>query len=454
MTLRKIFLWTCAPLLFIAGLSAEDSQLKDLPTALEREIPRLMTSADIPGLSMAVVREGRIFWSKAFGVRSRETGIPVDENTMFEAASLTKTVTAYAALRLVDRGTLDLDRPLHEYFPGQKYEKLAEDERYKAITARMVLTHTTGLPNWGTRLIREPGQLYSYSGEGFEYFGRAIERISGLSLQDFAKKEIFDPLGMAHTSYVWNEAYGVNGAAGHDHHGNPNPQRKNTDPNGGASLLTTAGDCGAFLCAVMNGMGLNKETIAQMISPQVRATKWRKTELDEHISWGWGIQPGENGTGYWHWGDNGDLRAYTVTYGETKTGFAFFSNSQNGLSIVEAVTALVFGGRNHQYVMDWLDYEQYDNPQRAARLAVEKSFLAEGKEAGLQKLREARAGIPELYKENSLIELAGYLDEKGQAESAVAVLKICIEMFPDSINAYNSLGTSFLRGGQLKAAAE
>ena len=105
---------------------------------LEREIPKLLEAANIPGLSMAVVRDGQIYWKKAFGVRSRETNVPVDEDTMFEAASLTKTVTAYAAMRLVERGELDLDTPLHEYFPNQEYTKLAGDERYKQLTARLV----------------------------------------------------------------------------------------------------------------------------------------------------------------------------------------------------------------------------------------------------------------------------------------------------------------------------
>ena len=99
---------------------------------LEVEIPKLMEAADIPGMSVAVVREGAIVWSGAFGLRNRDTNEPVDENTIFEAASLTKTITAAAALKLVERGELELDRPLAEYLP---YPKLAKDERYKKMQA-------------------------------------------------------------------------------------------------------------------------------------------------------------------------------------------------------------------------------------------------------------------------------------------------------------------------------
>jgi CubicO group peptidase (beta-lactamase class C family) len=456
MTMQKTLLLAVIPVLLGASLSAGNLERKHLSAVLEREIPRLMKEADIPGLSMAVVCNGQICWSKAFGVRNRETNDPVDENTMFEAASLTKPVTAYAALRLVDQGRLGLDRPLHEYFPGQKYDTLANDEKYKNITARMVLTHTTGLPNWGTRFLREPGKLFGYSGEGFLYLGRTIEQISGRSLQDFAKKEIFDPLAMVHTSYIWNETYAANGASGHDRHGYPNGQRKNTEPNGAASLLTTARDYAAFLCAIINGQGLKKETAAQMLSPQVKATKWRTTEPDDHImwGWGWGIQPGDNGLGYWHWGDNGDLRAYTVTYRDLKMGYVYFTNSENGLSIVEAVSALVFARQRPQYFLEWFDFEQYNDPKRLAKLAVEKAFLIDGKEAGRQKLREAQGKIEGLFSENSLLETADYLSGKGKGEEAVTVYEICLESFPESIKALTGLGTLYMGLGQNQAAAE
>jgi tetratricopeptide (TPR) repeat protein len=193
-----------------------------------------------------------------------------------------------------------------------------------------------------------------------------------------------------------------------------------------------------------------------MISPQVKATKWRTAEPDEHVTWGWGwgLQPGDNGLGYWHWGDNGDLRAYTVTYGDLKTGFVFFTNSENGLSIVEAVAALVFAQQRRQYFLEWFDFEQYDNPKRAAKLVVEKAFLIEGKEAGWQKLREARGKIAELFNENSLLETADYLGGKGKGEEAVTVYQICLESYPESIRAITGLGTLYMGMGQNQAAAE
>ena len=389
--------------------------LKIVPAMWTSGLLRLMEAANVPGISMAVVQDGQIFWKKTFGVRSRDTNEPVDEDTMFEAASLTKTVTAYAAMRLVERDELDLDRPLFEYHPNKQYPQLAKDERYKKITARLVLTHTTGLPNWGGQFIHEPGQQYAYSGEGFLYLGRTIEQISGMSLQEFAQKEIFEPLGMAHTSYVWNETYAANGACGHDRHGKVNALRKNTSPNGGASLLTTAADYATFICAILNAQGLSSETIDQMTSSQVQVTVSReKADLFANVfwGWGWGVQPGNTGFGFWHWGDNGDLRAYTVTYKDPDIGLVYFANSNNGLAIAGAVTSLIVD--DHQYALDWLDYEKYDDPERLAGLSIEKTFIEEGIDAGLQKIEEAKETFPELVEEDSLTEIAQYLGGAGK----------------------------------------
>jgi len=277
-----------------------------------------------------------------------------------------------------------------------------------------------------------------------------------MSLQEFARREIFEPLGMARTSYVWNEAYAANGACGHDERGAVNALRKNDEPNGGASLLTTASDYAAFICAILNSQGLAKETIAQMTSPQVKVTKSRETaDVFENVfwGWGWGVQPGETGYGFWHWGDNGDLRAYTVTYKDRREGFVYFANSLNGLAIAEDVTRLVFPD-DHQYALDWLDYEKYDDPKRLARFSVETAFMEEGVEAGLKKLREAREKFPDLAKEDPLTEMARNFEASGKQEAAIAVLKVCLESNPESLDAYLGLSLAHMGLGQNQAAIE
>ena len=443
-----VFFLTLYTFLFLSHCKQQN-----LGTTLEKEIPRLMEKADIPGLSIAVIRNGEIFWSGAFGVRSRETNEPLDENTIFEAASLTKTITAVAALKLVERGELDLDKALAEYLP---YPKLSGDERYKKITARHVLTHTTGLPNWGNKLIREPGKLYAYSGEGFLYLGRTIEKITGMSLEEFAKKEIFEPLGMPRTSYVWNDIYAENGASGHDRHGFANQKRKRTEPNGGASLLTTALDYATYLCSIINDQVLEPKTIDLMLTPHVRATRRRepRDELDEHISWGfgWGIQPGNTENGFWHWGDNGDLRAYTVSYGERKEGLVFFANSENLFLIAESLIFLILDDPQHSF--SWLTYKRHTDPEWIASMTVEKTFLEKGEKAGLEKIEEMKIKYPENFKMEDISNIARYLFSKEKINEAEAILKWSIVSDPKSVIAWAGLGRLYFQTGRNKESLE
>ena len=137
---------------------------------------------------------------------------PLDTATIFEAASLSKPVFAYLVLRLADRGEFDLDRPLLEML---EYPRVAHDERSKRITARMVLSHGTGLPNWGGERLTlqfDPGTAYGYSGEGFVFLQKAIERVTGRSLEALARREVFQPLGMTRSSFVWQERFAGNAA--------------------------------------------------------------------------------------------------------------------------------------------------------------------------------------------------------------------------------------------------
>src|SRR4029078_5780516 len=127
----------------------------------------------------------------------------VTESTRFEAASLSKPVTAYVALQLVDAGRLALDAPLTKYMT---YPDPPDDPRAKTMTARHVLSHTTGFANWRRRdplkLFFAPGERFSYPGEGSVYLRRVIETITGATLEAAAKGMVFEPLGMTRSTFV------------------------------------------------------------------------------------------------------------------------------------------------------------------------------------------------------------------------------------------------------------
>ena len=164
------------------------AQRKDQPATpasrfavLKQRIPQMMTDTNVPGLSIAVIQGARLVWSRGFGVRDRESNVPVDEGTMFEAASMSKPVFAYAVMKLCERGLLGLDTPLTKYTTRRF---LKGDPRLDLITARHVLSHTSGFQN--TRSQREPlkihftpGEKWTYSGEGFAYLQSVVTHLTG-----------------------------------------------------------------------------------------------------------------------------------------------------------------------------------------------------------------------------------------------------------------------------------
>jgi CubicO group peptidase (beta-lactamase class C family) len=169
---------------------------------LEKHVPQLMKDGEVPGLAIALVRNGDVFWHRGFGVKNSKTKEAVDDTTVFEAASLSKPVFAYAVLKLVDSGKIDLDRPLNQYLPGN-YD-VGDDPRLSQITARHVLSHTTGFPNWRSgktlTIHFKPGERFSYSGEGFVYLSKVIEHVTLEQFDDFMKRTVFQPLGMTSSS--------------------------------------------------------------------------------------------------------------------------------------------------------------------------------------------------------------------------------------------------------------
>ncbi|NIP79534.1 MAG: serine hydrolase, partial [Gemmatimonadetes bacterium] len=295
----------------------------------------------------AVVRAGGVTWTGAFGVREAGTDARVTDRTVFQAASLSKPVFAYLVMRLVERGVIDLDRPLARYAPNPRMEV---DARYRTITGRMVLSHSTGLPNWGgdtLRLAFDPGTGFRYSGEGYVYLQQVVESVTGLGLDELARREVFEPLGMSRSSYLWQDRFADDAALGHDALGRPRPLRRRSEANAAASLLTTAGDYGRFLAAVLTGQGLAPGTLDRMLAPAVEARRPGPARPGEgRIQWalGWGLETGPEAS-FWHWGDNGAFKAYVAAFPARDGAVVYFANSVHGLSIAEDLVRLATGIR-------------------------------------------------------------------------------------------------------------
>lgn len=354
------------------------------PTAdLLRALPRLLELAAVPAVSFATVDDDRAF-QQAAGRASLEPPRRADEATVFEAASLGKPIFAYAVLRLADAGKLDLHRPLYDYLPVAE----ANTPRMRKVTATHVLSHTTGLPNWRRapgplEPATEPGETYAYSGEGFFFLQRVVERVTDRPIARLVREDLLDPLGMTESSYVWRpefearmavgyeddgsraEVYAVIGSLAFDlarEWGKPLEEWRYDDtaravdlinpkwpllplymvPNVAASLLTTARDYARFLAHIVatpprEAVPLTPATREAMVTPRIR--------INSALAWGlgWGIQQDEYGTTLWQWGANNGFRNFVVADPANSRAIVVLTNSVNGPRVYERVIATLTG---------------------------------------------------------------------------------------------------------------
>jgi CubicO group peptidase (beta-lactamase class C family) len=423
--------------------------------ALQKRIPELLKESSVPGLSLALIRDGKTYWVQGFGVRDTKTGQPVTNDTIFEAASLSKPVFAYGVLKLVDQGKLDLDTPLIRYLPKPYIEG---DARLEKITARIVLSHRTGFPNWrgdGDPLMIHftPGERFSYSGEGFVYLARVVEQVTGKPLNDYMTEAVFQPLGMKSSSYVWRPDYDARTATGHDASGQPGEKRKPNEANAAASLHTTAGDYARFAEALINGTGLKEKTFREMERPQVavdptctNCTEREPKEVSKSVFWGLGIgiQETKQGESLWHWGDNGSFKCYVVAFPQQKIGVAMFMNGTNGLSIASEVVQIAIGGE--QPAFQWVKYDRYDSP--AMRFA--KASREKGAEVAIVEFRPA---LQQKEISEDAINSTGYqiLALKKTAD-AIRIFQLNVQLHPESSNTYDSLGEAYMANGEKELA--
>jgi len=437
-------------------------------TRLGQTIPHLMTEADIPGLSIAVIRDSKMIWTRAFGVTNSQIKSPVNDNTVFEAASLTKPVFAYAVLKLVDDGKLDLDTPLVKYLPG-RYD-VGDDPRLDQITARHVLSHTTGFPNWRPRgdktlkMYFTPGDRFSYSGEGFVYLSKVVEQITGESQEAFIKRTVFDPLNMKSSNLVWRSDYESLKTFTHDWVGGVSGRGKPDKSNAAASLQTTANDYAKFLIAMLKGTGLKPATARLMLTPQSSVTLAGAFSLNAPdakrsptVSWGlgWGLEKTKDGMAFWHWGDNGDTKAFVLADPKQKAGLVMFANSANGLSIINELVGSVMG--NDHPSLAWLNLERYNSQPRLLLKAILKSDA----ETVLADYRQRRAAhvtkTPQAENNPSLTEnemnrLGYQLLRLKRIKDAIAVFTQNTVDFPQAYNTWDSLAEGYMIDGDKQSA--
>jgi len=323
---------------------------------LEQHVPALMRETRVPGVSIALMQRGDVAWSRGFGVRDARTGEAVTTETVFEAASMSKPVLGLIAMQLVQEGRLDLDRPLvaylgHDYLPGQP--------EHRRITARMALSHRTGLPNWragyaemGGPLALEfaPGSEYTYSGEGILFLQRAIEAIAGEPLDRLARQRLFAPLGLVRTSFAWTESIERDLASGHREDGSFKERTRYRSPNAAYSLYTTPSEYARLMLTLRRPELLGERALA---SASIESLLQRELRVDDddavprpglarsvatYRALGWSLEATPEGDIVQHSGSNSSgFKAFGQFNPAKGSGLVIFANGDGGYELRTAV---------------------------------------------------------------------------------------------------------------------
>ena len=325
----------------IAGESRNASQV-------ERFLRQVLDKSGATALSVAVVQGPDVVFQKSMGIVDKKTNKSVDEKTVFRTASLSKPVFTYLVMKLVDEGLLDVDKPLYQYLERPLYEypdyaDLEDDERYKLLTAKILLSHQSGFPNW--RVMNRdrrldfkltPGEMFKYSGEGYKLLQFVLQEMTGKDLNRLAEENVFLPLGMTNSSFIWEKRFDGNFAVNLNTGLRRLIERTRNVPNAAAFLLTNAADYAKFLLAIMNGEGLKPMTYKMMLEPQVDITSASlhahqgtdpKIHETIHLAWsmGWGRFRCQQGEAIFHVGFEEGCDNYAVVFLDRKTGIVLQS---------------------------------------------------------------------------------------------------------------------------------
>ena len=360
------------------------------PAALTERVEELTRAARVQGLTVTVFNDARTVYSRAFGAADLPAGRPLRTDTELYGASLSKAVFAVLVMKLVEQGIIDLDTPLQDYLDEPLWKNRSTSERawhedlgdlreprIRRITARMCLSHTTGLPNWRwfepdqkLRIHFEPGERFSYSGEGMTLLQIVLQQLTGKPLEQLMHEHIFGPYGMRTSSYTWQARFERDYALGHRADGTVYEKDKDNAARAPSTLETTTADYARFMAAVLRGDGLRQASWNEIFRPQVRIrskSQYGPGAAEEtgandavELSYGlgWGLFRTPHGWGAFKEGHGDGFQHYSVVFPAKRLGVLLMSNSDNAESIFGPLLAVAIA--DTYMPLEWLGYVPYD----------------------------------------------------------------------------------------------
>ncbi len=380
---------------FAVSLMAQQPPIKRLdgstisPAEIDATVARLMHAAEVPGVGIAIFNDNKIVYLKAYGVRDAEKNLSLTPDSVMTAASLTKSAFATVVMQLVAEGKLDLDKPVYQYLPKPlpeypAYRDLAGDPRYKQITLRMLLDHTSGFPNWRAfnddhklNINFPPGSRFAYSGEGIVLAQLVVETVTHEPLNELMLRSLYGPADMTRTRMIWEPRFESDFANGYDEYSRSLGPERRTTADAAGSMQTTLHDYADFLQALLEGRLIGPKVRNQMLSPQVQissrhefpslspetTTENRGIRLSYGL--GWGLYWTPYGRAFFKEGHDEGWRHYAVIFDKSGTGLLIMTNSSNGEGIYKELIETLL--KNTYTPIDWEGFTPYNQlPPRPA----------------------------------------------------------------------------------------
>jgi CubicO group peptidase (beta-lactamase class C family) len=324
----------------VLKLTAQQETFVTVPES--KTISEWLRSNNVPTIAIATIEDGKLNPLLIEG--KIQGGLPVQSNTIFDVASLTKTITTLLTLKLVNNGSWDLDEPLFNYWVDPDVKN---DPFHKKITTRHILSHKTGFANWRwmheTKKLTfefEPGSKFQYSGEGFEYLRKSLEIKFSTSFEKLADSLVFKPNKMNNSYLIWNEKVDSLGFAGtYDKTGSLYKYDKSFKANAADNLLTTIEDFGKLGVNILNRKYLDQNIYNEMISQQ--------SIVREGISFGLGWIVFNNlpndEYAIFNAGSDKGVNALIVLLPKSKRGLIVFTNGDNGRALAMKIIGETLG---------------------------------------------------------------------------------------------------------------
>lgn len=390
-TLLAACLMTCLVALTPTALRAQTIRTLDghklTPASIDLRVNQLMQANHVQGLAVALIRNGRVVYLHAYGERNA-AGQPLTPGTLMYGASLTKATFAYMVMQLVDEGKVDLDRSIADYLPQPlpsypNYADLAHDPRWRQLTFRILLDHSTGFANFRwiepdskLQFHSDPGSVYGYSGEGLQLAQFVLEKGLGLNVADEMQRRVFDRFGMAHTDFIWTDGIDPEMADVFYADGSVHPHAHKRHVSAAGSMDTTPRDWSAFLAAVVRGDGLSPKAKAEMIhqsiaiSSSVQFPTLGQPATDAykpiHLGYGigWGVFDTPYGHAFFKEGHDDGTANYALCVQPKQACILLLSNSDHAEGIYKYLVDDLLGPTNLPW--RWENYIPYDQPAAAA----------------------------------------------------------------------------------------